>query len=74
MLLANADRFGFDWPASEGEAHVQATRSFAVRWKGRTYRYVTVRTATDSVDVRVAPGGSIRVTRDGRELIDRTGP
>lgn len=67
-LIADADRFGFDWPANGDGCHVQVTRTTSLRWKGRDYRYVTVRTERDEIDIRVAPGGSIRVTRGGREL------
>ena len=58
---SEADRFGFDWPDLGGECHVQVTRTASVRWKGRDYRYLTVRTPTEELELRIAPKGQIRI-------------
>lgn len=63
----DAERFGFDWADGDG-CHVQVTRTATVRWKGRNYRYLEVKTEKEVVEIRVAPGGSLRVFRKHKEL------
>jgi hypothetical protein len=58
-----ADKFGFDWPEKDGYAHVQVMRTTEIPWKGRKYRYLTIQTATDKIEVRISPKGQMRAFR-----------
>lgn len=64
----DAERFGFDWPEFQGGCQLQVTRTCQLTWKGRVYRYIEISTEKETIEIRIAPKGSMRVFRKRKEL------
>jgi hypothetical protein len=70
--VEDANRFGFDWPGSDGtvpSAHVQVTRVSSIERSNGAYKVITIAAEHgDELHVYIAPRGKMRIFRQGVEL------